>query len=87
MAFNADLSTIKDRLKAAKDIYILIPQNPNQDAVAAGLALYLSLKGDGKNAYIACPSPMRVEFSRLVGVDKVVSKIGNRNLVVFFIHK
>jgi hypothetical protein len=81
---NIDFSPLSPELEKANDIFILIPQNPNLDQVAAALTLFASLKNTGKNVNIACPSPMRVEFSRLVGVDKVADKIGNRNLVISF---
>lgn len=31
-----------------------------------------------------CPSPMLVEFNRLVGVNKIVSEAGNKNLTIKF---
>lgn len=82
MADNSPLVTIKDTLTKANDIYVLLPQNPTLDMVAAGLSMYLNLQSMGKNVYIACPQEMRAEFSRLIGIDKVVDTIGNRNLVI-----
>jgi len=75
---------IKKVLESSKDILILIRDNPRLDHVAAALGLYLSLKSTNKSVIIASPTPMRVEFNRLVGVDKVADKIGNRNLVISF---
>lgn len=65
-------------------VLILLPKNPYFDQVAAGLSLYLSLR-DKKDIFVSCPSPMLVEFNRLVGVDKVASEAGNKNLVFKFI--
>ncbi|OGV91341.1 hypothetical protein A2783_05195 [Microgenomates group bacterium RIFCSPHIGHO2_01_FULL_45_11] len=84
MALPQDFSQLKEALAKANDIYMLIAENPNPDTVAGALALYLSLKEVGKNVLVGCQSPMRVEFSRLVGVDKVTTKIGSRNLVISF---
>lgn len=81
---DAGAADIKKALETARDILILIRDNPRLDHVAAGLGLYLAFKDSGKSVTIASPTDMRVEFNRLVGVDKVSSKIGNRNLVVSF---
>lgn len=47
------------------------------------MALYLGLK-EKKETSIVCPTPMLVEFNRLVGVNKVASEMGNKNLVIGF---
>lgn len=68
-------------LKDTKQLLILLPINPNFDEVAAGLGLYLSLNNKPE-ATIACPTPMLVEFNRLVGVNKVTTELGNKNLTM-----
>lgn len=68
-------------INSANSTLILLPTKPFFDQVAAGLSLYLSLK-EKKDASISCPSPMVVEFNRLVGVNKVTQELGNKNLVV-----
>lgn len=70
-------------IDSSKAILILLPTKPYFDQVAAGLSLYLSLKG-AKDVAITCPSPMLVEFNRLVGVNKVASEFGNKNLTIKF---
>jgi hypothetical protein len=67
--------------KEAKSILILLPTNPSLDQVAAGLSLHL---GMGQDTLISCPSPMLVEFNRLVGVDRITSELGNKNLSITF---
>lgn len=62
---------------------ILLPTRPYFDQVAAGLSLYLSLR-DKKEAQVYSPSPMTVGFNRLVGVNKVVKELGNKNMVLRF---
>jgi hypothetical protein len=76
--------SFKNLLKDVKSILILLPKDPYFDQVAASLALSLSLKQAGKGVVISCPSPMLVEFNRLVGVDKITSELGNKNLVISF---
>ena len=68
---------INSALTGASSVGILIYSNPDFDTVAAALALFLSLKEAGKDVIVASSTPMRVEFSHLVGVNKVINKIGN----------
>jgi len=71
-------------LDSANSILILLPTKPFFDQVAAGLSLYLSLRGK-KDVSISCPSPMTVEFNRLVAVNKISQELGNKNLVIKFV--
>lgn len=72
------------QLASAGNVLIVLPNNPNFDQVAAGLSFYLSLVSYGKPVSIACPAPMTVEFSRLVGANKVSQKLSNKNLNIRF---
>jgi hypothetical protein len=78
-----DNSSFKSQIDQAKSILILLPTKPYFDQVASGLSLFLALRSF-KDISIACPSDMLVEFNRLIGVDKVTSDFGNRNLVIKF---
>jgi hypothetical protein len=69
-------------ITSANEILILLPSKPFMDQVAAGLSLYLSLSESGKSVSISCPAPMVTEYSRLIGVDKVTSELGSKNLVI-----
>lgn len=69
-------------INSSGDILILLPNKPFIDQIAAGLSLYLSLTESGKSVFISCPAPMVAEYSRLTGVDKVSSGLGNKNLVI-----
>ena len=84
MAVDQNFEQLKQTLSSAKEVLVLVGQNPTEDTVAGALALYLTCKGIGKNVTVACETPMRVGHSHLVGLDKVARKIGNRNLVVSF---
>jgi hypothetical protein len=68
----------------SKSILILLPKDLYFDYVAAGLSVFLALK-DQKDVSIYSPTPMIVEFNRLVGVDKVSTDLGNKNLVINFL--
>ncbi len=74
----------KDELNAAKSVAILLPPDPSTEIVSAGLGLYLSLSGSGKQVQIGCSSQIRVENADLFGVDKIKNSIGNQNLVISF---
>src|SRR3989344_8049375 len=78
-----DIKAFQEALEAAKSVLVLLPQNPDIDAVAAALSLKLSL-GQGRDVSVACSSPMTVEFNRLVGVDSVTDNPGNKNLIIEF---
>lgn len=76
-------NSFKNSIEAAPSILILLPAKPLFDEVAAGLSLYLTLGGN-KSVSITCPTQMLVEFNRLVGVDKVTTDAGSKNLVIQF---
>lgn len=73
-------------VNSASEILILLPSKPFMDQVAGGLSLYLSLTGSGKSVSISCPAPMIAEYSRLIGIDKVTSDLGNKNLIIKLIN-
>lgn len=81
------LEEIKKALDNAKSVFVLIPRNPSLDSTAAALALYLVLKETEKSVAIGCPTKMRVEYNRLVGIDQISDKVGNRNLTISFDYK
>jgi len=68
-------------IDSAASILILLPTRPYFDQVAAGLSLFLAIR-DKKESAISCSSPMIVEFNRLVGVNKVTTELGNKNMVI-----
>lgn len=79
-------SRIQSALATAQSIFIALPQNPSFDKVAAGLGLYLSLIKAKKSVEIGSPTEMIVEFSSLVGVDKIKDSFqgGKDSLIVSF---
>ena len=66
--------SFKSLIGPAKSILIMLPSEASFDQVASGLALYLALlTEEGKEINVYAPSPMVVEFNRLVGVNKIKS--------------
>lgn len=70
-------------IDSAASILVLLPTKPTFDQAAAGLALYLSLH-DQKETSIMCPAQITVGFNRLIGINKIVSEVGNKNLTIKF---
>lgn len=79
-----DFQTLQRALSPVQRVLIIIPQGPSLDKIAASLSLYLSLKKTDKNVTIACVQQMTVEFSQLVGVDKMTNKIDRKSLIISF---
>lgn len=80
----SDFKQVQDALSAAQNIFVVLPQQLDIDKVAAGLSLYLSCEKVGKKTNCFCSQPMIVEYSSLVGVDKVAKELGGKNLTVSF---
>lgn len=76
------LGEIQKLLAPAQNILVLIPATPTFDQVASGLALFLSLTKSGKQVSILSPDQPVVEFSRLVGADKISDKVPAGELVL-----
>lgn len=79
---NYPLSEIQGKVSASQKIVLALPSNPTFDQVASALGLSLSLSETGKQTEVVCPTPMTVEFNRLVGVDRVIGKTKGRDLVI-----
>ncbi len=79
-----DFTPVEELLAPAHNLVIILPVNLNQDKVASALALYLSLRKTNRQVSLACSRPMTVEYSSLVGVDKIKEKLSGRNLVIAF---
>lgn len=71
-------------IDSSASILILLPNKPYFDQAAAGLGLFLSLR-DRKETQINCSSALTVEFHRLIGVNKITSELGNKNLTIRFV--
>jgi len=84
MGQNPDFQELQQLLTPAQSVLVIISPELSLDKVAASLSLYLSLENGGKKIGIVSPQPMTVEFSSLVGVDKITDQIDGKNLVISF---
>lgn len=69
-------------LSPAQNIFVCLPGSVNFDQVASALALYLSLVKSGKQVSVLSPEEMVVEYSHLVGVDKITNQVTGGELVI-----
>lgn len=76
-------NSFKSIVEKSKSVLILLPTKPYFDQVAAGLSLFLVLR-EGKDVQIYSPTPITVDLNRLVGVNKITSELGNKNLIIRF---
>lgn len=77
----------KETIASAKKILILLPQNPNNDAISSGLALHLFLKDRGVGADIATNDPLKniEKLSFLPKPEKIVETVlGARDFILSF---
>lgn len=73
--YDSQLIELKNVLPAAKSILIALPKNANIDTFSAGLALFLSLEGAGKQTSIVCDDLVTVGESHLFGIDHVQTSL------------
>jgi len=78
------IAQLQELLNISKTIFILLPQHLSLDKVAAAVSLSLSLEKAGRKASVFCSRPMTVEFSFLVGIDRVKNQLEGKNLVISF---
>jgi hypothetical protein len=76
-------NSLVNLIDSAASVLVVLPTKPYFDQVAAGLSLYLSIH-DRKEVSIFSPSPMTVGFNRLIGVNKISSELGSKNLTIRF---
>lgn len=74
---------LKDLFNSANSTLIIIPPDPSQDLVAAGLSLHLSLASAGKKSQIGCSGNINI-YPEITKVEEVTSSVGNQNLQINF---
>lgn len=79
-----DFRALATVLEEAKNIVCFIHPQATYDAVAAALSLQLAGEQSGRSVEVVCEEQMRVEYSHLVGIDRVQQSVGNRDLIVSF---
>lgn len=84
----ADIARFQELLAQdqIKSVLVILPQDARFDAVASGLSLALALEKRGYATTVSSPTPITVEFNRLVGVNKVREDLGDKNLVLSFVN-
>lgn len=75
-------SKAKEILDKAKEVLIVISQNPSADSIGSGLSLYLGLLSLNKKVIIACANQITVGLSQYVGVNKITSSIARKNFII-----
>ncbi len=76
------LSDLNAWLGQADDLKILLPEKPRLDQVAAATALSASLNKSGKKTQVVCSRPLTVEFSQVVGVEKITNQLEGRSFII-----
>ncbi len=76
-------NSFRSLIDQSKSILILLPTEPSFDQVAAGLGLYLALRQE-KDVQVYSPTPMTVEYNRIIGVNRIAQELGNKNLIIRF---
>lgn len=82
MNFQEEVAKIKEAVNTANQVLVTLSKTPTFDAVSSALSLYLGLKKLGKNVSIFSEDKIRVEFSNLIGVDKISNDLGGKNFVI-----
>lgn len=82
MDFQNDITKIKDLLDKAREVLVVTHEHPTFDSMGSSLALALGLVSLGKKVTVACPDQITVELSNFIGVQKIVSELGNKNFVI-----
>lgn len=82
MNLQQQLNRLKNALAKTRSIVIFLSASPNYDQLAAGLGLYLGLLKQGKQVTIASDTPVLVEDSDLVGIDKIKNSLAGKNLII-----
>jgi nanoRNase/pAp phosphatase (c-di-AMP/oligoRNAs hydrolase) len=78
---------LRNLIENSNGLIVTTKANPTMDSFAASLALFLSLSATGKQISIACSSQPTVEYSSLIGLDKLTTRLNQsqgRNLVISF---
>lgn len=81
---NEDLQQIQNLVTSAHRVLVLTHKDPGVDAMASALAIYLALLKMGKDVTVAMESLPLVEVANLVGIDKVKTSFGGKNLLVTY---
>lgn len=82
MDISTETTAFRELIESAQTVVIILPDTASRDAVATALSLSLTLRGLQKSVIVAYPKPPIVGWSHLVGVNKMVQQLGNKNFVI-----
>ncbi len=82
MDLTLEAQAFKELLPTVTSVVVLLPETATRDGLAAALALYLSLNQQQKKVTTAYPKSPIVGWSHLVGVNKLVQRLGNKNFII-----
>lgn len=85
LKYDSQLAELKSRLSSVNRVLIVLPQALNDDNLASGLALSLSLKSAGKKVDVVSTGTPLVSHSNLFGIGDIknqVSKAGGGNFII-----
>lgn len=77
-------NSLLELINPAKSPLVVLPSKFTFDQVASALALNISLMMNEKESQVYCDAPMTVGVNRLVGVQRIKSEVGNKNLALTF---
>lgn len=75
MKYQAELAQVQKLLPNAQNILIALPADADIDALASGLALYLSLEQVNKKVSIVTEGVIKVEHTHLFGVGQIQNQL------------
>lgn len=84
---NQNVQAFKDliqNLKPSEDVVIFLSETATRDVMAGALSLSLALQAEPfkKTVKVAYPKPTTVAWSHLVGIQKVIQQVGNKNFII-----
>ena len=77
-----DAEQLKQKVNNAEQILVVYGQQANFSAVAVATTMYLWLRAQGKKVSLVSPALPVVEYSHLVGINKVKNQLSGENLVI-----
>jgi len=75
MKYDPQVAQIAPILQGAQNILVALPTEVTVDRLAAGLALYLSLKSSGKNVSIVSDGIITAGHAALFGVGEIKNQV------------
>lgn len=85
MIASEQVEQLRSLLEQSQSIFVIFGESATIDHVAVALALQHGLQQAGKDVLLVAPQkPGRAEIEALLGLDQLVTDIGNQNLTVSF---